>query len=393
MRGRIDVTQVMQDAGDSRGWEVMDKAQLYGKAPRKRVPYLLVTLAVGGVFCILSAAVTPLTGRYDAEVAFPEWGMKLADVRPWARTDGMPVAVVVGSSDVLHHVVPEELDAEVDRKGGKYRWYNMGVQETSPPELFGLAYELLEEMPDGACKLLVVDVLPTAEVGPEMGGLRLERTMDVAELIKRVRLLPWEEPGWEARNREAAAQLLRAWWNHGTGFLRAMPGMPAQKPHSTAAGRGWDALDQADFAAGRLRASREAFLASAQETMAHNVMIAKDFDLRRTLEDPMVNWDCAGKVRPILDQMQDLKQHCDREGIHVVFLFQKLWDANGCVYFEARERWGDAHVVEMMGYAGNEDLFRGEEAYDDDHFSTHGAVRFSQRLSGLLNVALKGQEP
>ena len=125
--------------------------------------------------------------------------------------------------------------------------------------------------------------------------------------------------------------------------------------------------------------------------MAHNVMIAKDFDFRRTLEDPMVNWDCAGKVRPILDQMQDLKQHCDREGIHVVFLFQKLWDANGCVYFEARERWGDAHVVEMMGYAGNEDLFQVDEAYDDDQCSGDGAARFSEKLAGVLNATLSGQ--
>lgn len=364
----------------------VQKRDLYQQLPRRRLPWVGLVLGAAGLFFLVSAAVTPLTGRWEVGRAFPEWGRKLGDLA-WMQSErqALPNAYVVGSSTVLHHVVPAVLDAGPGGAGRGLRWYNAGVQRTVPPEAFYLAHELLDGLPEGACEVLVVDVLPVEPMAAEeVEAPRVVRTMGVEEVWRRLGLLPWEEGSMRDRCWAEARAVLRAGWNRAVGFLGPPPGRAAQEPVDARADRGFVPLRAEDFAAGRLRESRAAYLQGAEAAMAHNRAIAEDFDLRRTLPDPTVNWDCTGRVRPMIDQMQALKHRCDRAGIHVVFLFQKLWDGNGCVYFEAQERWGDAHVVEMMGYRGQEGLFEPGDSYDDDHWMASGAEKFSVVLSERL---------
>lgn len=126
--------------------------------------------------------------------------------------------------------------------------------------------------------------------------------------------------------------------------------------------------------------------------MAHQILIAKDFDFRWTLSEPTVNWDCEGLVDPIVRQMEALKLQCESKGIGCIFLFQKLWGSNGCVYFEAHERWGDAHIIQKMGYVGNEALFNPDERYDENHFLGKGAHRFTQSVGQDLMRILHAEE-
>lgn len=369
----------------------LQKSDLYLQVHRKRMPWFGIGLGALGLFFLISAAVTPLTGRWEVGVAFPEWGRKLEDlITVGGEQNAQPNAFVVGSSPVLHHVVPSVLDA--GPSGGKLglRWYNAGVQRTVPPEAFYLAHELLDALPAGACEVLVVDVLPAEPMAlEEADAPRIVRTMGIEEAWRRLRLLPWEEPVLQDRCWEEAQRILAAVWNRAVGFLEPPPGRAAQAPVDTRANHGFVPLRVEDYAAGRLKESRAAYLLAPEEAMAHNLAIAQDFDFRRTLPDPTVNWDCTGRVRPLIDQMQALKTRCDKEGIHVVFLFQKLWDGNGCVYFEAHQRWGDAHVLETMGYQGQEGLFEPGDSYDDDHWMATGARKFSAVLSARLASTLQ----
>lgn len=366
--------------------EIPAKAELYRPAPVRRNPWLMRGGVLLGLFWLVSKAVTPVTGLYDWDWAFPELGLKVEHLSALRRADALPNAYVAGSSVVLHHVVPAVLDSCTEGLG--LQWYNWGVQRAVPPESFQLAHELLDDLPAKACDVLVVDVLPAEPMLPEeSAALRQARALDFPEFWRRVQLLPWEEPELRSRNLDQTRLLLATWFQHLVGFLRARHWLLEHPPYpDSRADRGFVALRPADLETGRLRASREAFLTAPDSIAAHNLGIARDFDYRLTLPDPTVNWDCTGAVRPILDQMAALKSRCDAAGIRVVFVFQKLWDGNGCVYFEALDRWGTCHVVELMGHAAAPDLYDPADAYDDSHFLASGARKYSCRLGDALRA-------
>lgn len=369
----------------------LQKSELYKPRAIRRRSLGARLPIFAGLFWLISRAVTPATGIFDADWSFPELGLKAADLNRRASSNDQPNAFIAGSSTTLHHVLPEVLDSAT----AGLTWYNWGFQRAVPPELFMLTDNLLDAFADDACEVLVVDVLPPEPLLPnETGALRHARTMDFPELVRRVRLLPWEEPSLQGFCRDQTRLLLATWFQHLVGFLRARhylvehPTYPDPAPT-----RGFVPLEPDDLETGRLRESREAFLAAADSLSAHNEAIARDFDYRLTLEDPMVNWDCVGQVRPVLAQMRALKTRCDARGIRCIFLFQKLWKGNGCVYFAALDEWGPCAVIETMGFADQPDLFDPADSYDDSHFMESGARKYSRHLARKLRETLSTCAP
>lgn len=375
----------------------LEKQDLYRSPERRRTPLLLRGVVLLGLFWLMSKAITPWTGLYDWQWAFPELGKKVTHLAEMERQANVPNAFVAGSSVVLHHVVPTVLDsctaAANERDGAEtagLTWYNWGVQRAVPPESFQLAHELLDELPAGACEVLVVDVLPSEPLlSEESGALRQARAMDFPEMWRRLKLLPWEEPEMQDVCWGQTQLLLATWLQHLVGFLRARHWLHESPPFpDSRKERGFVALQPADLLTGRLRASREAFLAHPDSLTAHNRAIAQDFDLRLTLPDPTIHWDCAGQVRPVLDQMTALKARCDAADIRLIFVFQKLWGANGCIYFEALDKWGDCHVLQFMGEAAAPSLFTATDAYDNGHFLPSGARKYSRHLGRAIHKTL-----
>lgn len=334
------------------------------------------------LFWLLSKAITPWTGLLSWERSFPELGMRLADPQLHASS-----AWVIGSSSVMHHFVPEILDSLTD-----LNWYTCGFQRAAPPESFQLAHLLLDEVGTQHLELLVFEVQPEEPLSwEEVASLRHAAQLDELEALRRIRRLPWADV--DAGNFEQVKVLLWGWVQHVVSFVRPSQYLASRPPAvDPKPEKGFVALKTNDWETGRLSASHAAWLAHSDSMMAHQVMIAQDFDLRMNLQDPAVNWDCEGRVEPILAQMETLRARCADRGIRCVFHFQKLWDTNGCLYLAAHERWGAGEVIETMGYAQLEDLFDPRDRYDEAHFLRSGAERFSRHFARRLNAAMNTRQ-
>lgn len=359
-------------------WSINDfrhrsKTDLYGSTGEKRRSnWGLKFMGMLVVFWILSNAITPWTGVYSWRHAFPELGFRLED-----STYQCADAIVIGSSTTLHHIVPSLLDSSTT-----HSWYNFGFQSATPPESFFIAHELINTAKQTQIKTLVFEVLPSEwPNAAAYGSTRIEAQLNGLEVIRRIRNLPWAREEMHDANWEQCKLLFNGGLHHMTGFLRKIYDKPnPSDPFNGESSRGFLPLQKDDWKSGRLKDARLHWMNGSDSLMAHQVLIAKDFDFRWTLSDPTVNWDCDGLVDPIVRQMEALKLQCESNGIQCIFLFQKLWGSNGCVYFEAHERWGDAHIIQKMGYAGNEDLFNPDERYDENHFLGAGARRFTQSV-------------
>lgn len=361
----------------------VSKAQLYRPAPPKRKGRWFGRFATGTlVFWLLSKSITPWTGLFQWERAFPELGLRLADA------EASPVnAWVIGSSTVQHHVLPALLDSVTQPLG--LQWYNFGFQSAAPPESFFLAHELLNELPINDLKLVVFEVQPEESLPwEEVASLRHAAQLTFPEMIRRIAHLPWRKPGSWSEQLEQARIYVWGWVQHVVGFLRPSQHLssiaPTKDPHQE---RGFVALEEGDWETGRLRETHLAWHAQTEELLRQQVSIARDFDLRKTLENPTINWDCEGRIDPILAQMDALHRRCEVNGIRCIFHFQKLWETNGCLYYAALERWGPATVLESMGYAGVESLYHAEDRYDESHFLRSGAMKFTRHLGEMIVAA------
>lgn len=356
------------------------KEQLYARSEKPPRSRWFTRLLAGLLLAwLLSGAITPWTGLFDWNRAFPELGLRLEDAE--ARRAN---AWFVGSSTALHHALPAVLDEETARCG--LRWYTFGFQRATPPESFFIAHELLDRLPTDSLAVLVFEVQPEEPLTwDEVASLRHAAQLDLSETVRRLAHLPWGAPGGWRRQLESARVLLWGWVQHVVSFVRPSQYLartsPAADPRPE---RGFVELKAGDWRTGRLRESHAAWEGDRDRLLAQQRAIAQDFDLRRTLEDPTVNWECEGRLEPVLAQMQALHHRCEAAGIRCLFHFQKLWDTNGCLYFAALEKWGPDVVIESMGHAGLEALFDPDDRYDESHFLRSGAEKFSRLLGARL---------
>lgn len=360
------------------------KRELYGesRAPKRR-RWIQKTLGGFFIFWLLSQAITPWTGLHKWERTLPEFGSKLADEMLQDAN-----AWIIGSSTVLHHVIPNQLDSTT--KAHNLRWYNFGVQRSAPPESFYLAHELIDSPEANKLKVLVFELQPEELLEwADATNLRNTAQLSLLESQRRIRHLPWQAPNKLSQNLEQSRILVWGWVQHVVAFLRPSKHMEhGEKPMNRRSEKGFIELKESDWMTGRLAESHSKWLNAKDSLMNHQVFIAEDFDYRKTLPDPTINWDCDGRVKPILDQMEILLNKCEKNGIKCIFHFQNLWDTNGCIYYSAIEKWGDHHVFESMGYAGNEELYDKENQYDETHFLRPGAKKFTKIFGERLNLIL-----
>ena len=372
---------------NKKNWQPSDfqkvtKGELYGDGRvEKRGRWLRKTLGILFVFWLLSKAITPWTGLYEWERAFPEFGLKIAhnniqNTNAW----------ILGSSTIMHHVDPTRLDSITAHH--QLKWYNFGLQRAVPPESFFLAHLLLDNIDSGDLDVLVFEVQPEENLSwDEVSSLRNSSQLSVLETLRRIRRLPWKAPNTLVKNLEQARILTWGWIQHIISFLR-----PAQHltkrviPPDFTKSKGYVELKPSDSESGRLAGSRSQWMQATDSLIQHQIFIAKDFDYRKTLSDPTINWDCQGRVSPILDQMQILFSKCQSKEIRCLFHFQNLWDSNGCIYFSALEKWGSDHVFESMGYSGNEELYDPDDRYDENHLMDSGTKKFTHSFGNKLNL-------
>ncbi|MBT6162591.1 MAG: hypothetical protein HOH92_02730 [Crocinitomicaceae bacterium] len=378
---------------DKKKWQSSDfreveRSELYAKnsAP-KRQRWLQKLLGSLLVFWLISKAITPWTGLHEWEQAFPEFGKKIADVKRQNTN-----AWIVGSSTIMHHIIPNELDSITANHGLK--WYNFGLQRCAPPESFYLTHVLLDEKDADDLDVLVFEVQPEEILSwDEISSLRNTAQLSFFETQRRIRRIPWKAPNQLGANWEQSRILIWGWLQHLIAFLR--PAQYLSRSEVTADNgetKGFVELKASDSKTGRLAKTHLQWTRSSDSLIQHQIFIAQDFDYRMTLADPTINWDCEGRVNPILDQMEILLNKCESKGIHCLFHFQNLWDTNGCIYFAALEKWGASHVFESMGYAGNEDLFEATDRYDESHLMRSGAKKFTSSFGEKLNLLFNETE-
>ena len=350
-------------------------------------------MTLGGlfIFWLLSQAITPWTGHHKWERALPEFASKLTDEMLQDAN-----ACVIGSSTILHHVIPNQLDSAT--KTHNLKWYNFGIQRSVPPESFYLAHELIDSPEADELQVLVFALQPDEFLTwDDVLSLRNTAQLNLIESQRRIRHLPWQAPNKLNQNLEQSRILVWGWAQHVVAFLRpAKPIENRENPMNRSSVKGFIELKESDWMTGRLAASHLKWANAKDSLMNHQVFIAQDFDYRKTLPDPTINWDCEGRVKPILDQMEILLNKCEKKGIQCIFHFQNLWDTNGCIYYSAIEKWGSHHVFESMGYAGNEELYSKGDRYDETHFLRSGAKKFTkifgERLNLILNDTNKKEE-
>jgi hypothetical protein len=360
------------------------KRELYEEstAPTRR-RWIQKTLGGLLIFWLLSQAITPWTGLHNWERALPEFESKLADEKLQDAN-----AWIFGSSTVLHHVIPHQLDSAT--KAHHLKWYNFGIQRSAPPESFYLAHELIDSPEANELKVLVFELQPEELLAWEdVSNLRNTAQLNLIESQRRIRCLPWQAPNKLNQNLEQSRILAWGWVQHVVAFLRPAKHMQNRvKPMNRLSEKGFIELKESDWITGRLAASHSKWTNNKDSLIDHQVFIAQDFDYRKTLPDPTINWDCDGRVKPILDQMEILLNKCEKNGVQCIFHFQNLWDTNGCIYYSAIEKWGSDHVFESMGYDGNEALYDKGDRYDETHLLRSGAKKFTKIFGESLNLML-----
>lgn len=345
--------------------------------------WTLVTRAFS-VFALVVVAgwlANPATGIHDTARAVPEYDALLRE----AADRGDVNAVIIGSSVVRHHFRPDVLDAETP-----WTWHNLGLSASFPPESYALAEAFLASEAADSATLMVVDILPFEAPHAE-NAKHLRRTwyMDAGELAACLSALPW---GSDFPRAWATGQtFLTSALTHAIGWLR--PEAWSAPSHPALGNRiaGWTPLDTLESRSDALHWAREDFLKQPAERLAGLRAEAADFDFRASgaAPDPCVYWTCPpAEITYHLERMADLREAAAARGIRCVFLFQMLWATNGCLYFEAVNRWGPEAVIELMGSDPGAALHAAANHYDATHLTPSGATLISRALAGRLNPAL-----
>lgn len=323
----------------------------------------------------LGALLAWARGVHELDRAWPEFAEKLERV---SATDPPLNAVVLGSSVVRHHFVPSVLDSCTAPLG--LRWFNLGLSASFPPESYALAERALESEEATKWRLVVMDVMPLEPPHWEnIGTLRRAAAMDVRTTLQ---LLPTAVENPEAAGVYLATALTRAM--DGFRFLedagQHVGSMDAER-------RGYAPLDTTKVRWDALRHSRDEFLKNPAALLLDWQAEGADFDYRASgrASDPNVGWNCPpAELEWHMKRFAALQDLAQTRGIHLVFLFQKLWGTNGCLYFEALEAFGPDHVVELMGSKGREAMSSQQHWYDHAHLNPSGAAMISEELGERL---------
>lgn len=322
----------------------------------------------------------PATGIHETARAVPEFDALLQEA---AGRKGVH-AVVIGSSVVRHHFRTDVLDAETP-----WTWHNLGLSASFPPESYALAEAFLASPAADSARLLVLDILPFEAPHAE-NAKHLRRTwyMNAAELAACLQALPW---GSDFPRAWATGQtFLTAALTHAIGWLRPEAWSAPNRPALVGRIAGWSPLDTLETRSDALHWARLDFLKQPAERLAGLRAEASDFDFRASgaAPDPCIHWTCPPEeIAYHLQRMADIRSAAAARGIRCVFLFQMLWGTNGCLYFEARDRWGTDDVVELMGSDPGEALHEAANHYDATHLTPSGATLISRALAARLNPA------
>jgi hypothetical protein len=332
------------------------------------------------VFALVVAAswlANPVTGVHETARAVPEFDALLQEA---AGRDGVD-AVVIGSSVVRHHFRTDVLDAETP-----WTWHNLGLSASFPPESYALAEAFLASPAADSVALLVLDILPFEAPHAE-NAKHLRRTwyMDAGELASCLSALPW---GSDFPRAWATGQtFLTSALTHAIGWLRPEAWSAPARPALVGRVAGWSPLDTLEPRSDALHWAREDFLKQPTERLTGLRAEAADFDFRASgaAPDPCVHWTCPPEELAYhLQRMADVRAAAAARGIRCVFLFQMLWGTNGCLYFEARDRWGAGEVIELMGSNPGAGLHVRPHHYDGAHLTPSGATFISQALATRL---------
>lgn len=335
--------------------------------------FLLRGLTFFGVLALGGWALGKLRGIHDLPSAWPEvaakWTAALQAERPVN-------AVLLGSSVVRHHFDPVVLDSVTQPAG--WRWHNLGISASFPPESYAVARALLEAPGAKDLELVVLDVLPLESPHLEnAGALRRSACMDVPTWMDMMRVSSGDLAQQATWTLLGITHLLDGWRvNLGSNQLPNPDGPRGFLPLDTLEVR-WDAL----------RYTREQFLQDPTARLQQLADEAADFDYRMGGEvaNPCVGWTCPQElIAWHLDQMHELNAIAHDRGIHLVYSFQKLWETNGCLYLAALAEFGPEHVIQLMGARDRIPLNRQAYWYDGAHLTAAGAERISRDLGQTL---------
>lgn len=335
---------------------------------------------------LLSKAITPWTGIYDWKDVFPNYAHRIEDAR-----NANANAFVFGSSTIAHHVIPSVLDSITHNQN--LSWYNFGFLKTVPPESFYLADQIIDNAQKGEIEVLLFEVLPEEEMNMvDAGNLRHIAQLNLLEAIRRIRHIPWKAPGRSESNWQQCKLLIQGWTEHIIGFIKKSNYRTPSPPLiPTTATSGFIELTPDIWKTGRLSTERAEWRINMDSLLAQQIFIAQDFDYRTTLDQPVINWNCDGRVEPIINQMESLHKKCAEKEIQCLFYFQKLWDTNGCIYFAALEKWGSGVVIESMGYENHKELYSKEDRYGEQHLLKSGAEKLSRDIGNQITARIQEQ--
>ena len=318
-----------------------------------------------------------LTGIHSADQAVPEFC--LSDMA--ARTDAPVNAAIIGSSVVRHHFRTDILDSLTG-----LTWHNLGISASFAPESYALAEAFLESKAADGLKLLVLDVTPF-EAPHWENAQTLRRTwyMSVSEWWRCMRMLEWRKKPELALER--AGLFTAGSFTRWIDWTRSEAWESRRGRSHPDAIYGWVPLDTTAERHDALKWSRIQFLEKPGEWMELLRSTEQDFDFRVDQDPPAVGgWTCPrGELDYHLAKMEDLREQAAARGIRCVFLFQMLWGTNGCLYFEAVEKWGNRDVLELMG-TPEEAIHLRENQYDDVHLTPSGATVVSRLLARKLQA-------
>ena len=315
------------------------------------------------------------TDIHSAERAVPEF--RVSDMAE--RHDPRPDAAIIGSSVVRHHFRTDVLDSLTGMT-----WHNLGISASFAPESYALAEAFLNSEAADGNELLVVDITPfEAPHWENAKSLRRTWYMSWGEWWRCLGMLDWAGAPLESLERATLFSTGRI-TRFVDGFRPEALNRWSRGAHPDAI-QGWVPLDTTAERYDALKWSRSRFLERPREWLEQLRATESDFDFRAGQNPPVVSgWTCPRRELDYhLAKMEDLRERAEARGIRCVFLFQMLWGTNGCLYFEAVEKWGDRDVLELMG-TPEEVLRLRQHQYDDVHLTPSGARVVSSLLARKL---------
>lgn len=333
---------------------------------------LMRAVAIVGLVGLTGWVGAGWTGVHSSERAVPDF--RLEDMA--VRMNPAPNAAIIGSSVVRHHFRTDVLDSLTGMT-----WHNLGISASFAPESYALAESFLDSEASDGLKMLVVDVTPFEP--PHWENARtLRRTwyMSPQEWWRCMQLLDWRDD--PKLSLERAGLFTTGALTRFVDWTRQLE--DGRQAHPDAID-GWVPLDTTAERHDALKWSRLQFLEKPDEWLDHLDATEQDFDYRVAQDPPAVGgWTCPrGELDYHLTKMEALREQAEARGIRCVFLFQMLWGTNGCLYFEAVEKWGNRDVLELMG-TPEEVIHVRSNQFDWVHLTPSGARTVSELLARKL---------